>query len=1193
MNKPTLTALCTGLLAATLYANEDWENPEVFSVGKEPARATFVPYKSRQNAVADDREKSAYIQSLDGTWRFNWVASPDQRPTDFYKKNFDCSAWDTIPVPSNWQLQGHGKPLYTNHVYPFPLNPPFIMGEVPEDWMTHELPNPVGSYIRTFTIPSGWKGRETLLHFDGVESAFYLWINGQKVGYSQGSYTPAEFNITQFLKPGENKIAVEVYRWSDGSYLEDQDFWRLSGIFRPVYLLSRAPLGIRDFHAKTPLDKDYKDGLLELSVSIANQTAEKADGTLEIELLDASGTAVSWGKISVPASAESKVEFQTTVSTPKKWSAEFPNLYTLILTLKDSNGETMEVVSDKIGFRSIETSPTGQVLVNGRSITFKGTNRHEHDAVNGRAVTIENMREDIRLMKLHNINIVRTSHYPNDPRWYDLCDEYGIYLMDEANVEAHGCYNDRVEHLGKRPEWDAAHIDRAISMVHRDKTHPSIIFWSLGNESGHGPVFEKMADAMRKISPERPIHYEAEWGPADMDSNMYPSVGWLEAQGKKESSRPYFVCEYLHAMGNAMGNAQEYWDVIKRYDRCIGACVWDWIDQGLLKKTDDGREFFAYGGDYGDQPNSGNFCLNGLLYPDRTPSTMLTSLKSVYQYIRFSPENLLEQEIRIKNRYHFTNLSDFRFLWTITRNGGIELRGELLNMDVAPGEEKVATVSFDSFTAAPGAEYFLNLSVRKRTATELVPENHEVASAQFKLPASEPAISMAPGNGKLTVSETGDVITVSGEEIEVSVDRKMGTLSSLTYGAKPVIDGNGPLLNPFRARGDNDNARGWFSKGLNNLVVKNTAFAVEQDSKHVTIDFTNEYLGQKDELCFTVASTFIVFPDGTIHVQNDIKPTDGMPVLARMGLSMHLDGRLENVEWFGRGPFENYPDRLAGALVGRYKTTVTDLYVPYVRPQHCGNRGETRWVALTDETGDGVLAIGDTPLSFTALHFTENELNDARHTTDLTPRSDVVLSLNSQELGVGNGSCGPGVLDTYKVFPEPLSFGFTLRPLRAGTDDIGAFASERIVAPAVTLQQEGTMLQLESPGAEIRYTTDGSPVTKASATYKAPITIRGNIKLKARAFVPDLLPGPTLEKKIFKPLNRVDQGKSDWKIVKVDSEQPDEGGANAIDGSPNTLWHTAWGDNETEHPHELVIDLARTRTIAGFTALPPRFRLAS
>ena len=635
-----------------------------------------------------------------------------------------------------------------------------------------------------------------------------------------------------------------------------------------------------------------------------------------------------------------------------------------------------------------------------------------------------------------------------------------------------------------------------------------------------------------------------------------------------------------------MGNAQEYWDVIERYDRCIGACVWDWIDQGLLKKTADGREFFAYGGDYGDKPNSGNFCLNGLLYPDRTPSTKLTSLKSIYQYIQFYPEDLLEQEVRIENCYPFTNLSDFRFLWNITRNGMVELKGELLGMDVAPGKEKVATVSFDSFTAAPGAEYFLNLSVRTKTATELVPENHEVASAQFKLPASKPAATMAPGNDTLSVSEADDIITISGKEIAVSVDRKTGTLSSLAYGGKPVIDGNGPLLNPFRARGDNDNAGGWYHKGLNHLTVKNTAFTVAQNPKYVTIEFTNEYLGKKDELCFTVASTFIVFPDGTIHVQNNIDPAAGMPVLARMGLSMHLDGRLENVEWFGRGPFENYPDRQAGALIGRYETTVTDLYVPYVRPQHCGNRGETRWVALTDDGGNGVLAVGDVPLSFTALHFTENELDTARHTTDLTPRSDIVLSLNHQELGLGNGSCGPGVLDPYKVFPEPVSFGFTLRPLHADTGDIGDFANEMIVAPAVKLRMKGIKLQLESPGALIRYTTDGSPVTKASATYKAPITIRGNIKLKARAFVPDLLPGPVLEQQIFKPLDLVDQGKENWKIVKADSEQAGEGGANAIDGSPNTLWHTAWGDNETEHPHELVIDLARTRTIAGFTALP-------
>ncbi|MCK5835106.1 MAG: DUF4981 domain-containing protein, partial [Lentisphaeria bacterium] len=713
MNYKKIIIFC-GLVLAAQYgfsAAPDWENPEVFGVNKEKARATFVPFADRSNSISDDRNNSQLVKSLNGQWKFNWVRKPDLRPTDFYKEDYNSSNWAKISVPSNWQLKGYGKPIYTNNIYPFKLDPPFVTSEPPKSYTAYELRNPVGSYIKKFRIPANFDGRQTFIHFDGVESAFYIWVNGKKVGYSQGSYTPAEFNITKYLKPGANSVALEVYRWSDGSYLEDQDFWRLSGIFRPVYLFSRANVGVRDFYAKPLLDDKYENGILDVVTTVHNYTAKSSRGTIKMELLDHNNKLVVSKTTKLQdavANKDTDFSLKADVKNPLKWSAEFPNLYTLVITLSDEDGKVLEYVSDKVGFRTIQISKTGQVLVNGKSILFKGVNRHEHDAVDGRAVSYESMVEDIRLMKLYNINTVRTSHYPNDPRWYDLCNEYGIYLMSEANVEAHGCWNAQTEYLGKRPEWNGAHIDRVMSMVERDKNHPSIIFWSLGNESATGPVFQLMADAIRTRSTDRPIHYEVEWGPADMDSNMYPSVGRVEAMGKIKSSRPYFICEYGHSMGNSMGNIKEYWDAIEKYDRNIGGCIWDWIDQGLKKTDKDGNSFFAYGGDYGDKPNSGNFCLNGLLNSDRTVSPNMPNLKAIYQYVKFFAGDLSQGEIKIANNYFFSNLSLYNLNWTVIEDGIAIENGRITNLNVAPGVEQMVKVPFSKFKVKSGAEYYLN-----------------------------------------------------------------------------------------------------------------------------------------------------------------------------------------------------------------------------------------------------------------------------------------------------------------------------------------------------------------------------------------------------------------------------------------------------------------------------------------------------
>ncbi len=1179
-----------------------WENPEIFGVNKEAAHATFVPYKERATALKDRRTDSAWVLPLDGDWKFRWSPDPAHRPRTFFRSDFDASKWDTIPVPSNWQLHGHGTPIYTNVTYPFKRNPPSVTDEPPKDWPAYHARNPVGSYLTEFTLPPEWKTRRTIIHFDGVSSAFHLWINGKMIGYSQGSRTPAEFDITEALKPGANSLAVEVYRWSDGSYLEDQDFWRLSGIFRPVRLVSHPQLRLRDIDARPKLDAAYDNGTLDLAVQLRNHHPAPASCSVSVELLDADGAKAADGAITleaIPAGEDLSARIALPVPHPRKWSAEFPNLYTLLVTLKDAEGKTTEIASDKIGFRKIEISPTGQVLVNGRSILFKGVNRHEHDPVRGHALTREDMLEDIRLMKLHNINTVRTSHYPNDPRWYDLCDEFGIYIMDETNVESHGCFNNEVKHLGKRPNWFAAHVDRALSMVERDKNHPCVVFWSLGNEAGQGKAFQLMAEAIRKRDTERPIHYEAQWEPADMDSNMYPSLGTVEQAGKRKSARPYFICEYVHSMGNAMGNLREYWDLIEKYDRCVGACVWDWIDQGLETTTPDGKQYYAYGGDFGDKPNSGNFCINGLLFPDRTPSPKMGTLKAVYQYVKFSREDFHSAgdftpgKIKIRNNYNFSNLDRYILRWELTEDGLPVGGGHVTDLDVAPGAETELELPTPNFIPVPGAAYHLNLCLIAKNQYGLVPVGHVVATAQFPLPqgvASEPMLCEAQ---KPKHMEIGGKITISGEDFEAVFGKDEGTITSLRYGDMRVIDGNGPSLAAFRARGDNDNARAWYDAGLDQLKSSPLSMTVRENESTITVTAKNRWLGKADKLCFTTTATYTVFGDGTIHVANHIVPAPGMPSLPRLGIKTHLAEGLENIEWLGAGPFENYPDRQDGALVGHYKSTVAGMYVPYVRPQHCGNRGRTSWVALAGETGRGLLAVADGSMSFTALHFTENQLDAAKHTYNLEARKDVVLSLDCREMGVGNGSCGPGVLEKYKIRPEPVSFSFRLQPFDKAEGDPAALARSVVAAPQVGSTFIDRKLALSAlsmhgappAGVEIHYTTDGTEPTDRSPLYVEPFPIERDFTLKTRAFAKNLLPGPVATEKIEKPLDLVDPGKSHWTVVSADSRHADTPPALAIDGDPDTYWHTNW-DESDKHPHTLVIDMKKPLTLAGFTARP-------
>jgi beta-galactosidase len=1050
----SFTAICLGIFILPVLLSQssgkqiiDWENPEMIGYNKEPAHCTLIPYEDFQTALAGTRDASEFYQSLNGKWKFYWVSKPYDRPKDFYQPDYDISDWKEIPVPGNWQMHGYGKPIYLNVLYPFKKNPPYIQ---------HDY-NPVGSYRTEFETPETWKNRQVFIHFEGVESAFYIWINGQKVGYSQGSRTPAEFNITKYLHDGRNVLAVEVYRWSDGSYLECQDFWRLSGIFRDVYLFSTPLLHIRDFEVFSHLDEQYRDAVLNVIARVHNYSDEAYKNCkVEVTLLDCEGKPVSSDVLMeevseyISSTAESILTMKAGINNPLKWSAEKPNLYTVLLRLKDDRENILEVERCNFGFRKVEIK-NGQLLVNGMPIFIKGVNRHEHDPDTGHYVSLESMEKDIKLMKQFNINAVRTSHYPNHPRWYDLCDQYGLYVIDEANIESHGIGYKPENTLANKPEWKKAHLDRIIRMVERDKNHPSAIIWSMGNEAGDGTNFEAASEWIHRRDAIRPVHYErAELRPhTGIVCPMYPMIEEIVDYAKQKQDRPLIMCEYDHAMGNALGNMKEYWDAIEKYKNLQGGSIWDWVDQGLRKKAADGREYWAYGGDFGDEPNDGNFCINGLVLPDREITPKLWEVKKVYQNIAIEPVDAASGKMRIHNKYCFTNLNEFNAAWTLSEDGRIIQSGELEPLDLESGESRLITIPIKRPQLTPGAEYWLKISFHLRKDTYWAKSGHEVAWQQAKVAYDVPAkpVMQLHDMEDLELSDSDDLVTIKGKNFLVAFSRKKGTIVSLIYNGKAVINNSpesirGPALNAFRAPVDNDkySAKNWFRAGLNNLdkTVENFEIA-KVNPGMVRVSILNHYKGKEDS-GFEHLCIYTILSNGCINMDNDIKPRGNLPILPKIGVQMMISGEFNNFHWYGRGPHENYPDRKTSAAIAVYQSKVSEQYVPYVRPQEMGNKEDVRWAALLDESGAGLLVVAQDVLAVTALHYTANDLDKANHIHELTPRQDIVLCLDYKQLGLGNASCGPEVLEKYKLYPEPFRYSFSLRPYSPAMGDISTVA---------------------------------------------------------------------------------------------------------------------------------------------------------
>ena len=996
----------------------DWENPQVLGINREPPHCSLMIYPDRESALKGVKESSPYYLSLNGLWKFHWVEKPSDRPRDFYKPEYDVSGWDEIIVPSNWQMCGYDIPIYLNESYPFPFNPPYI----PHDY------NPVGCYRREFEIPSSWEERRVFIHFDGVESAFYIWVNGEKIGYSQGSRTPAEFDITKAVKPGKNVVAVEVYRWSDGSYLECQDFWRLSGIYRGVYLFSTEDLHIRDFYIRPDLINNYKDGKLDIKVKVKNYGSLPLRGKIEVKLVDSEEKIIFedlMSEVSVEGRNEAIIEFCRLVKNPKKWSAETPYLYTLLFILKTPEGRIIEVIPSKVGFRKIEIK-NSRLLVNGVPVLLKGVNRHEHDPDTAHAISIESMIKDIKLMKQLNINTVRTSHYPNDPVWYELCDQYGIYVIDEANIEGRG-------KLSNQPEWRNAFVDRVVRMVERDKNHPCVIIWSLGNETEGGPNFIEAKKELLQIDDTRPIHYEWMNSIADIDSTMYPSVDDLRHFGESKSKKPFIMCEYAHAMGNAVGNLREYWEVIEKYPRLIGGCIWDWVDQGLRKKTPDGKEYFAYGGDFGDHPNDGNFCLNGLLFPDHTLSPKVWEVKKVYQYVAFEPVDLLNGKVRIRNKYYFTNLKEFIISWELSEDGKIIQKGELPPLDIPPGESREVSIEIKKPQLNPGAEYWLTLSAKLAEDTLWAKKGFEVAWEQMKMPYNVPEKPLMEVNEfpplKVEESWGKERVVVEGKDFSVTFEKNTGTVSRLLYSGETVLDGNGPEINLFRAPVDNDKwiKDEWYALGLEKLRCKVEEFRVRELKPRV-VQVYSKIKAEGDGFTFCCIYSWTVLGNGMIVLDTKVNSFSQEIVLPKIGVRMILPKKFENFRWYGRGPHENYVDRKTGARIGVYQKKVEDLFVPYVYPQDMGTRCDVRWCALFNNLQKGIFIICDPPMAVSALPYTAEELDKAKHTCELPQSNKVVLCIDYAHTGLGNASCGPPPLEKYILKAQPAHFRVVFCP---------------------------------------------------------------------------------------------------------------------------------------------------------------------
>ncbi|MFY7841134.1 MAG: glycoside hydrolase family 2 TIM barrel-domain containing protein [Lacibacter sp.] len=1037
-----VVSLCT---AAMLLVNSivfsqttsDWENHQLIDVNKEASHASFMLFNSQQDVVADDYSKSPFHQSLNGTWKFTYVDKHADRIKDFYRTDLNTTAWKDIAVPSNWELQGFGIPIYTNIVYPHPKNPPYI-GEN----------NPVGTYRKEFTVADNWSDKEVILHFGSISGCAFIYVNGQKVGMTKASKTAAEFSITKYLQKGKNLLAVQVFRWHDGSYLEDQDFWRFSGIERNVFLFAMPKVTVWDYFLKSDLDAQYKNGLFSADVDLRQFAgSNKNNGTVTVELFDKQGKKVFTQKKAYVLSKDSvqKVSFAGTIKNVLKWSGEIPNLYNCVITHTSGNETTY--TGTRVGFRKVEIK-NAQVLVNGVAIEVRGVNRHEHDAVTGHTTSKELMLKDIQLMKQFNINAVRLSHYPNDPLWYKLCDEYGLYLVDEANIETHGmgaefqAWFDKAKHPAYLADWAPAHMDRIKRMVERDKNHASIIIWSLGNECGNGPVFHDAYKWIKERDSSRPVQFEQageDWN-TDIVCPMYPRVGHMKRYADdKTKTRPYIMCEYSHAMGNSNGNFRAYFDIIRSSKHMQGGFIWDWVDQGIETKDLNGKAFYAYGGDLGAfyWQHDENGVADGLVSSDRTPDPGLYEVKKVYQPIDFYAKDIAKGIVTVKNRFDFTNTNQYNFAYRLLRNGEVVHTG-VFKADVLPHAEKDVTLELPADKMKDDAEYMLNIvaTVSHQSETAVLPFNHVIANEQFAVKGNYFQTIVA-AKAELQIKKETDKISFQSGNVSGEIDLKQGVIRN--YRVKDGMQlGRFPEPYFWRSPTDNDFGNGmpWnlgiWRNAHQSRKVKSVK-AGEQTADGLSLKVEYELAG----IAVPYTIDYLIQNDGSVKVTASMDMTGrDLPELPRFGMRMQLPSQFDSLRYYGRGPWENYIDRKEASFLGVYADNVSNQFYPgYIRPQESGNKTDVRWFTLTSRRGNGLRVEGVQPISFTAINHSVESLDPGlskkqQHPTDLPPDRNVYLSIDLKQRGVGgDDSWGALPHDQYRLLDKKYSYSYVIRLL--------------------------------------------------------------------------------------------------------------------------------------------------------------------
>jgi beta-galactosidase len=1027
------------LMAVTVAAlgqNNDWENPQLVEQNKEKPHATFMLFDQPAAVKADDYSRSPYYQSLNGEWKFTYVDKFADRVADFYTPALDDSKWNRIAVPSNWECKGFGIPIYTNITYPHPRTPPFIGAN-----------NPVGTYRKTFTVPDAWQEREVMIHFGSIAGYALVYLNGRKVGMSKVAKSPAEFNITPYLKKGINVLAVQVFRWHDGSYLEDQDFWRLSGIERDVFVYALPRLTIWDFFVKGDLDAKYTNGLFTAAVTVRPFSGNTMKtGTLAIELQDKTGKPVfsRQQKITLNADTAQIFSFKGTVKNPSKWSAESPYLYDCILTLKDDKDNLLGMTGTKTGFRKVEIR-NAQLMMNGMPVLVKGVNRHEHDDVEGHVPRRETMMKDILLMKQFNVNAVRTSHYPNDPLWYKLCDQYGLYLVDEANIETHGMgaewqnWFERSKHPAYLPEWAPAHMDRIHRLVERDKNHPSVILWSLGNECGNGPVFHDAYNWIKQRDASRPIQFEQageDWN-TDVVCPMYPGINSMKKYAADTAKkRPYIMCEYAHAMGNSNGNFQEYWDIIMSNPRMQGGFIWDWVDQGLKTTDDNGKTFWAYGGDLGGfyLQHDENGVADGVLSSDRTPNPELYEVKKVYQDILFKPKDISKGIITLHNLFNFTNLDQYNFKWELYKSGEKVHEGSF-DVILSPHQQKDIKLVWPAIDSISDDEYFVNVIATVKHPTELLPAGHEVAREQFALPGWNYFARTTDKGGRLEITEDSNKLSFRSGAVRGEIDLRGGNISRYTLGEDRII-AQFPEPYFWRAPTDNDfgnnmpSRMGIWRNAHTGRVVKHVKVGKNTD-KGLPITVSLELTG----IAVPYTIEYFIQNDGAIKVTASIDMTGrDLPELPRFGMRMVLPARFGNLQYYGRGPWENYNDRNTASFIGIYQDDVKNQSTrSYIRPQENGYKTDVRWLSLTNNAGRGLMIEGVQPICFSALDQKTEDMDPGltkkqQHPTDIRPRNEVNLHIDLKQRGVGgDDSWGALPHEPYRLLDKKYSYSYMIR----------------------------------------------------------------------------------------------------------------------------------------------------------------------